>query len=142
VEKIKYKLISGEYFDADAQIESEDGRVKIDNRIQTTTVTSDAGKITTLIYAGLMGVIKDKLYLRHSIFGQQEVNVRLSVGSIIVGSMIVTDGGTITYAYNGPLEGAHKVNIKYPDYCWNKNSGVIVDKNGNIKNILDFRIMN
>ena len=22
-----------------------------------------------------------------------------------------------------------KVNIKYPDYCWNKNSGVIVDKN-------------
>ena len=25
-----------------------------------------------------------------------------------------------------------KVNIKYPDYCWNKNSGVIVDKNGEV----------
>lgn len=25
-----------------------------------------------------------------------------------------------------------KINIKYPDYCWNKNSGVIVDKNGEV----------
>lgn len=25
-----------------------------------------------------------------------------------------------------------KVNIKYPDYCWNKNSGFIVDKNGEV----------
>ena len=25
-----------------------------------------------------------------------------------------------------------KVNIKYPDYCWNKNLGVIVDKNGEV----------
>ena len=25
-----------------------------------------------------------------------------------------------------------KVNIKFPDYCWNKNSGVIVDKNGEV----------
>lgn len=25
-----------------------------------------------------------------------------------------------------------KVNIKYPDYCWNKDSGVIVDKDGKV----------
>lgn len=33
------------------------------------------------------------------------------------------DNGSIVF----PMD---KVNIKYPDYCWNKYSGVIVDKNG------------
>lgn len=29
------------------------------------------------------------------------------------------------------------INIKYPDYCWNKNSGTIVDKNGKVFRKLD-----
>lgn len=35
------------------------------------------------------------------------------------------DNGSIGF----PMD---KVNIKYPDYCWNKYSGVIVDKNGKV----------
>ena len=35
-----------------------------------------------------------------------------------------------------------KVNIKYPDYCWNKNSGVIVDKNGEVFKKLKIEVRN
>ncbi|MCI5997791.1 MAG: hypothetical protein MRZ16_06185 [Parvimonas sp.] len=42
------------------------------------------------------------------------------------------------YVYFGFKNGSDlMVRIKYPDYCWNKNSGTIVDKEGNVFKKLD-----
>lgn len=57
-------------------------------------------------------------------------NKNVSMEKLMNKQFISFDNGSISFSLNNGAD--PKVNIRYPDFCWNKSSGLLIDKDGKV----------